>query len=128
MKTKQALGIFMMLLCFFVTTSVVCSCNNESDDAPNYPTNKMVGTWRYDFGTNSYSLLTFTSDGDGHCEEFEDGEFDHEWDFFYLYDDNASSLTLIRNNKSYDYSITWLSDKRFRSDIADGGSVWTKLK
>ena len=67
--------------------------NEDSGQGGEDPNPLLIGTWRYDFDTNSYILLTFSQDGTVHYKEYDKGGWQHDEYYGYSYSNNALKIT-----------------------------------
>lgn len=57
------------------------------------PNPLLLGTWRYDFGTNSYILLNFSQDGTVRYQEYDKGGWEHDELYSYSFSNNKLKIT-----------------------------------
>ena len=85
-KTMKWLGaLALMVMCMFTFSA----CGGDDDNAGDSSTSALVGTWRMDFGTNSYSLLIVNQNGTGQYKEFDKGSWEYDFSFTYTYSDGV---------------------------------------
>jgi len=85
-KTMKWLGaLALMVMCMFTFSA----CGGDDDNGGGSSTSALVGTWRMDFGTSSYSLLIVNQNGTGQYKEFDKGSWEHDFSFTYTYSDGV---------------------------------------
>ena len=85
-KTMKWLGaLALMVMCMFTFSA----CGGDDDNGGGSSTSALVGTWRMDFGTSSYSLLIVNQNGTGQYKEFDKGSWEHDFSFTYTYNDGV---------------------------------------
>jgi hypothetical protein len=62
------------------------------------PNPLLLGTWRYDFDTNSYILLTFSQDGTVRYQEYDGGRWQSDEVYSYSFSNNALKITDSNGN------------------------------
>lgn len=83
-KTMKLLGaLALMMMCMF--TFSACGGDDDEDNGGGSSSTSLVGTWRMDFRTNSYVLLTFNQSGTGQYREYDHDYWEHEFSFSYTY-------------------------------------------
>ena len=83
-QTKKWLGaLALIIICAF--TFSACGGDDDDDNGGSSNTTSLVGTWRMDFGTNSYVLLTLNQDGTGRYREYDHDYWQHDDSFTYTY-------------------------------------------
>lgn len=82
-KTMKLLGALALMMCMF--TFSACGGDDDEDNGGGSSSTSLVGTWRMDFGTNSYVLLTFNQNGTGQYREYDHDYWEYEFSFSYTY-------------------------------------------
>lgn len=81
MKWLGALALMMM--CAFTLSA--CGGDDDDDNGGGSSSTSLVGTWRMDFGTNSYALLIVNQNGTGQYKEYDHDYWQHDFSFTYTY-------------------------------------------
>lgn len=97
-KTKKWLGaLALIIMCAF--TFSACGGDDDDNNGGSSNTTSLVGTWRMDFGTNSYVLLTLNQDGTGRYREYDHDYWQHDDSFTYTYSNGVVLVTTNGNTK-----------------------------
>lgn len=87
-KMMKWLGVLaLMMMCVF--TFSACGGDDDDDNGGSSSSASLVGTWRMDFGTNSYVLLIINQDGTGQYKEYDHDYWQHDSAFTYTYSDGV---------------------------------------
>ncbi len=92
------------------------------------PNPLLLGTWRYDFDTNSYILLTFSQDGTVRYKEYDKGGWQHDEIYSYSFNNNALKITDSNGNVKVVIEVLTLTSTTLKlNGWPDGGvSTFTK--
>jgi hypothetical protein len=88
----------------------------------------LLGTWRYDFDTNSYILLTFSQDGTVHYKEYDKGGWQHDEVYRYSFSNNTLNIIDSNGNVKGVIEVLSLTSTTLKlKDWPDGGvSIFIK--
>ena len=102
--------------------------NNGSGQGGEDPNPMLLGTWRYDFDTNSYILLTFSQDETVHYKEYDKGGWQHDEFYSYSFSNNALKITDSDGNVKGVIEVLTLTSTTLKlNGWPDGGvSTFTK--
>ena len=102
--------------------------NEGSGQGGEDPNPLLLGTWRYDFDTNSYILLTFSQDGTVHYKEYDKGGWQHDEIYSYSFNNNALKITDSNGNVKVVIEVLTLTSTTLKlNGWPDGGvSTFTK--
>ena len=92
------------------------------------PVSLLAGTWRWDFGTNSYILLTFSQEGTVRYQEYDGGRWQTDEVYSFTYSNNSLRLTGSDGKVKGNIVILSLTATTLQlKDWPDGsGSTFTK--
>ena len=102
--------------------------NEGSGQGGEDPNPLLLGTWRYDFDTNSYILLTFSQDGTVRYKEYDKGGWQHDEIYSYSFNNNALKITDSNGNVKVVIEVLTLTSTTLKlNGWPDGGvSTFTK--
>lgn len=84
----------------------------------------LIGTWRYNFGTNNYVLLTFNQNGTVRYQEYDHGEWQSDDTYFYSYIGNILKFVTNSGNERETIEVIRLTDTELvLKDWPDGGEI-----
>ncbi len=92
---KKLIKSMLIVLCGMVIVAgfVAYGGDDDNNNSNGGDNSSLVGTWRMDFGTNSYILLTFNQNGTGQYREYDKNTWQHDDAFTYTYDSEAIYAT-----------------------------------
>lgn len=125
MKTKRIFSILLLYIFVFSITSVLSSCDSNSEEIEHYDGSKLVGMWKSDVIQNEYVTFIFTKEGKVTQTIYQNDRVVDLRSGEYAYDASSNRLIVRDDEGSMTMNIIFQSASKFIMDI-DGVSLLFK--